>query len=169
MRARYGRWLKVFDAGVAVQPRFELLLRSTDLRGPLPRETVRALIGAIRSLPRKSPWPEVDEGWWKAVLSDRLLRRQGGADRRLDQVPLKSLTFKCKWCGQSATLKIEDLLRMFGPDRNVRSIGGMYSIAAINAHDAKARTARSLTRLDSIFDCHRGSLVSPRGFNRIRS
>jgi hypothetical protein len=70
--------------------------RSTDLKGPLPPETVRALLEAIRSLPRQSPWPDVDEGWWQAVLTDRPLRREGTADRRLDQLPVKSLTFKCK-------------------------------------------------------------------------
>jgi hypothetical protein len=50
--------------------------RSHDLKGPLPRSTVRALEVAIRSLPTRAPWPEVDEeGWWREVLADRRLRR----------------------------------------------------------------------------------------------
>jgi hypothetical protein len=37
---------------------------------------VRALEIAIRSLPTRAPWPEVDEeGWWREVLVDRRLRR----------------------------------------------------------------------------------------------
>jgi hypothetical protein len=50
--------------------------RSRDLKGPLPLSTVRALEIAIRSLPTRAPWPEVDEdGWWREVLRDRRLRR----------------------------------------------------------------------------------------------
>lgn len=30
---------------------------------------------------------------------------------------------QCKQCGQRATVKIDDLIRMYGPERNVRSIG----------------------------------------------
>src|SRR5580704_3874895 len=70
--------------------------RSTDLKGPLPRKTVSALLEAIRSLPRRSPWPDVDEGWWDAVLTDRRLRRENGVDQFLGQLPVKSLTFECK-------------------------------------------------------------------------
>jgi hypothetical protein len=95
--------------------------RSTDLRGPLPRETVRELLSAIPALPRQSPWPNVDEGWCQAVLTDRRLRREG-ADQRLDQLPVKSLTFECKWCGRHTTVKVDDLIGMFGRDRSVESI-----------------------------------------------
>jgi hypothetical protein len=98
--------------------------RSKDLSGPLPRETVRALLSAIRSLPRQSPWPDVDEGWWQAVLTDRRLRPEGGAAARLDQLPVKSLTFECNWCNRRRTLKVADLIGMFGRDRSVRSIAG---------------------------------------------
>jgi hypothetical protein len=97
--------------------------RSIDLKGPLPRETVRALVEAIRSLPQQSPWPEVDDGWWQSVLNDRWLKRDAVGDQRLDQLPVKSLTFHCKRCGQRAIVKIDELIRMFGPERNVRSVG----------------------------------------------
>jgi hypothetical protein len=107
--------------------------RSRDLKGPLPLSTVRALEIAIRSLPTRAPWPEVDEdGWWREVLRDRRLKRSAAkslsdkdedAGQRLDQLPVKSLTFSCEWCGQRATLKVGELIAMFGRDRNVRSIG----------------------------------------------
>jgi hypothetical protein len=80
----------------------------------------------------RNPWPEVDEEWWKDVLADRRLRRSTAkslsekdedAGQRLDRLPVKSLTFSCEWCGQHATLKVAELIRMFGRDRNVRSIG----------------------------------------------
>jgi hypothetical protein len=104
--------------------------RTRDLQGPLPRATVRV---AIRSLPTRAPWPEVDEdGWWREVLADRRLRRSAAkplsdkdedAGQRLDRLPVKSLTFSCEWCGQRARLKIAELIAMFGRERNVRSIG----------------------------------------------
>ena len=107
--------------------------RSRDLKGPLPRSTVRALEIAIRSLPTRAPWPEVDEeGWWREVLADRPLRRSAAkslsdkdedAGQRLDHLPVKSLTFSCEWCGQRATVKVAELIAMFGRERNVRSIG----------------------------------------------
>jgi hypothetical protein len=107
--------------------------RSHDLKGPLPRSTVRALEIAIRSLPTRAPWPEVDdEGWWRQVLADRRLRRSAAKSlsekdedggHRLDRLPIKSLTFSCEWCGQRATLKVAELIVMFGRERNVRSIG----------------------------------------------
>ena len=107
--------------------------RSHDLKGPLPRSTVRALEIAIRSLPTRAPWPEVDEeGWWREVLADRPLRRSAAkslsdkdedAGQRLDHLPVKSLTFSCEWCGQRATVKVAELIAMFGRERNVRSIG----------------------------------------------
>jgi len=96
--------------------------RSTDLKGPLPRETVRALMSAIRALPRQSPWPDVDEGWWQAVLTDRRLRRENAVDQLLGQLPVKSLTFKCKWCDRHRTVKVDDLIGMFRRDRSVQSI-----------------------------------------------
>jgi hypothetical protein len=75
--------------------------RSHDLKGPLPRSTVRALEIAIRSLATRAPWPEVDEeGWWREVLADRRLRRSAAkslperdedAGQRLDRLPVKSL------------------------------------------------------------------------------
>jgi hypothetical protein len=93
---------------------------------------VRALEIAIRSLPTRA-WTEVDEeGWWREVLADRRLRRSAAkslsekdedAGQRLDHLPVKSLTFSCKWCGQCATLKVGELIAMFGRERNVRSIG----------------------------------------------
>ena len=107
--------------------------RSRDLKGPLPRATVRALEIAIQSLPTRAPWPEVDEeGWWCEVLADWRLRRSAAktlpdkdedAGHRLDRLPVKSLTFSCEWCGQRARLKIAELIAMFGRERNVRSIG----------------------------------------------
>jgi hypothetical protein len=96
--------------------------RSTDLKGPLPKETVRALLTAICSLPRQSAWPDVDEGWWQAILTDRRLRREKAVDQLLGQLPVKSLTFECKWCGRHRTVKVDDLIRMFGRDRSVQSI-----------------------------------------------
>jgi hypothetical protein len=102
--------------------RTEGIWRSIDLKGPLPRETVRALLSAIRALPRQSPWPDVDEGWWQAVLTDRRLRRENAVDQLLGQLPVKSLTFECKWCGRHTTVKVDDLIGMFGRDRSVESI-----------------------------------------------
>jgi hypothetical protein len=32
------------------------------------------------------------------------------------------LTFECKWCGQHKTVKVGDLIGMFGRDRSVQSI-----------------------------------------------
>ena len=96
--------------------------RSIDLKGPLSREGVRALLEAIRSLPRQSRWPDVDEGWWQAVLTDRRPRRENAVDQRLGQLPVKSLTFECKWCGRHRTVKVDDLIGMFGRDRSVQSI-----------------------------------------------
>src|ERR1700722_4964444 len=73
--------------------------RSRDLKGPLPRSTVRALEIAIRSLPTCGPWPEVDEeGWWRQVLAERRLRRSRAkslsekdedARQRLDHLPVQ--------------------------------------------------------------------------------
>jgi hypothetical protein len=96
--------------------------RSSDLKGLLPRETVRALLHAMCSLPRQSPWPAVDEGWWQAVLTDRRLQRENAVDQRLGRLPVKSLTFECKWCGRHRTVKVDDLIGTFGRDRSIRSI-----------------------------------------------
>jgi hypothetical protein len=81
----------------------------------------------------RAPWPEVDEeGWWREVLADRRLRRSAAKSlsekeedvgQALDHLPVKSLTFSCEWCGQRATLKVAELIAMFGRERNVRSIG----------------------------------------------
>jgi hypothetical protein len=107
--------------------------RSRDLRGPLPVRVVHALEVAIRSLPSRGPWPEIDEeAWWKDILTDRRLTRStakmlSGRDEdarlRLDRCPAKSLTFSCRWCGERSTLTIAELARTFGPDRNVDTIG----------------------------------------------
>ena len=133
MKERRTRW-DVARLGVTpAQPPRRTCWRSYDLKGPLPISTVRALEIAIRSLPTHAPWPEVDEeGWWQEVLADRRLRRSTAktlsekheeADQRLDRLPVKSLTFSCYWCGQRTTLKVAELIQMFGRDRNVRSIG----------------------------------------------
>jgi hypothetical protein len=79
-------------------------------------------MSAIRALPRQSPWPDVDEGWWQAVLTDRRLRRENAVDQLLGQLPVKSLTFKCKWCDRHRTVKVDDLIGMFRRDRSVQSI-----------------------------------------------
>ncbi len=88
---------------------------------------------AVRSLPARGLWPEVDEeAWWVDVLADRRLRRSAAktlsekdddARQRLDRLPVKALTFSCSRCGQSVTPKVAELVQMFGADRNVRSIG----------------------------------------------
>jgi len=103
------------------------------LKGPLPRSTTRALEVAIYSLPVRTPWPAIDEeAWWCDVLADRRLRRSSAkalsekdqnAGQRLDRLPVKSLTFSCAWCGQRTVIKVAELIRMFGRDRNVRTIG----------------------------------------------
>jgi hypothetical protein len=107
--------------------------RSYDLRGPLAPRAVSALVTAIKSLPTRGPWPEVDEeAWWSDVLADRRLRRSTAkalsdkdddARQRLDRLPARSLTFSCKLCGQRATLTIAELIRTFGAERNVRTVG----------------------------------------------
>jgi hypothetical protein len=107
--------------------------RSYDLKGPMPRSTTRALEVAIYSLPTRTPWPAIDEeAWWRDVLADRRLRRSSAkalsekddnAGQRLDRLPVKSLTFSCVWCGQRTVIKVAELIRMFGRDRNVRTIG----------------------------------------------
>ena len=75
-------------------------------------------------------WTRRDGG--REVLADRRLRRSAAkslsekdedAGQRLDHLPVKSLTFSCEWCGQCATLKVAELIAMFGRERNVRSIG----------------------------------------------
>jgi hypothetical protein len=135
----------------------------------LPRATVRALEIAIQSLPTRAPWPpEVDEDWWKEVLADRRLRRSTAkslsdkdedAGQRLDRLPVKSLTFSCEWCGQRATLKVAELIAMFGRDRNVRSIGRQ---ARTSVRAAKASNVRSRIWLRVI------QAVSPSGCRRSR-
>ena len=115
----------------AVRPR-PRRWRSRDLKGPLPRSTVRALEIAIQSLPTRGHGRRSTRRLVEEVLADRRLRRStaktltekdedGG--QRLDRLPAKSLTFSCEWCGQRATLKVAELIAMFGRDRNVRSIG----------------------------------------------
>jgi hypothetical protein len=120
------------SAPPAVRPR-PTRWRGYDLKGPLPRSTTRALEVAIYSLPGRTPWPAIDEkAWWCDVLADRRLRRSSArtlaekdenAGQRLDRLPVKSLTFSCAWCGQRTVIKVAELIRMFGRDRNVRAIG----------------------------------------------
>lgn len=107
--------------------------RSCDLKGPLPARVVSSLLVAIRSLPTHGPWPEIDEeAWWKDVLTDRRLRpssekkineKSEDAKFRLDRLPCKSLTFSCKYCRQEINLTIAELMKAFGSDWNVRTIG----------------------------------------------
>ncbi len=107
--------------------------RSRDLKGPLPVQVVRALETAIRSLPARGPWPEIDEeAWWKDVLADRRARppapktlseKHAQAALRLDRLPTKSLTFACARCGRSITVTVVALCARFGTDRNVKTIG----------------------------------------------
>ena len=107
--------------------------RSHDLKGPLPARVVHSLVAAVQSLPANGPWPEIDEeAWWNEVLMDRRLRPSSekklyekGEDARLrlDRLPCKSLTFSCKYCRQEITVSISDLIKAFGSDRNVRTIG----------------------------------------------
>ena len=75
-------------------------------------------------------WTRRDGG--REVLADRRLRRSAAkslsekdedAGQQLDHLPVKSLTFSCEWCGPCATLKVAELIAMFGRERNVRSIG----------------------------------------------
>lgn len=105
--------------------------RSTDLSGPLPARAVRGLVGAIDSLPRRGPWPEIDEeAWWREVLEAarrRLPTAKKLADKtakfRLDRQTAESLTFSCERCGAQATVTVADLVKTFGPDRNILTIG----------------------------------------------
>lgn len=129
---RNSRWN--FGVSPPAVPRAPTRWRSRDLRGPLPRRTVRALVEAIHILPTRRPWPDADdmETWWSDVLADRRLwpssaktLNAGGDDARLrlDGCPTKSLTFICEHCGERATHSVADLMRAFGQDRNVRTIG----------------------------------------------
>ena len=107
--------------------------QSRDLRGPLPRHVALALATAIASLPKRGPWPEIDEeAWWTDVLTDprtslpaakRLSEKHENANLRLDRCPAKSLTFRCQRCGSQATVTLAELMDTFGRDRNVRTIG----------------------------------------------
>jgi hypothetical protein len=107
--------------------------RSRDLKGPLPVRVVRALELAIKSLPSRGPWPEIDEeAWWADVLADwrarppapkTLSEKHAQAALRLDRLPTKSLTFACARCMRSITVTVADLCARFGTDRNVKTIG----------------------------------------------
>jgi len=129
--SRYDVWR---DAPARRPPRPERKRwRSRDLKGPLPTRVTRNLLAAIRSLPVRGPWPEIDEeAWWKDVLMDRRLRppsalrlpaKSEDARLRLDRMPCKSLTFTCAHCRQTATFPVAELMRTFGADRNVRTVG----------------------------------------------
>jgi hypothetical protein len=138
-------------AGGAAAPKALAQLRP---HGPLPRSTTRAPEVAIDNLPVRTPWPGIDEeAWWCDVLADRRLRRSSAkalsekdenAGQRLDRLPVKSLTFSCAWCGQRTVIKVAELIRMFGRDRN-----DMCSSAATGARAAKAKSARSRTLLNA--------------------
>ena len=92
-----------------------------------------ALKTAIASLPKRGPWPQIDEdAWWSDVLTDprtalpaakRLSEKHENADLRLDRCPAKFLTFRCQWCGAEAKVALAELIATFGRDRNVRTIG----------------------------------------------
>ena len=78
-------------------------------------------------------------------LQDRRLRRSSAktlaekdenAGQRLDRLPVKSLTFSCAWCGQRTAIKVAELIRMFGRDRNVRTIGRHV----LKCHDRRPRS-----------------------------
>lgn len=119
--------------GVGSRPasRRRLRWRSRDLSGPLPARVVRSLVDAIKSLPARGAWPEMDEeAWWSDVLTDSRLRLPTAkkladktASLRLDQQTAEALTFSCERCHEQATVTVADLIRTFGPDRNVRTIG----------------------------------------------
>jgi hypothetical protein len=107
---------------------------SNDLKGPLPAETVRKLEIALKSLPKRTPWPEIDEeAWWADVMNDPRARRRKSPDRpqpdgrdahlRLDRFPAPFVTFSCDRCKRSRTLKVFDLRGTFGGDRNIYTIG----------------------------------------------
>jgi hypothetical protein len=92
---------------------------------------VRSLVDVIKSLPARGPWPEVDEeAWWSEVLTDSRLRLPSAkrlenktASFRLDQQTAEALTFSCERCHEQATVTVAELIRAFGRDRNVRTIG----------------------------------------------
>jgi hypothetical protein len=150
MMRRY--WTR--QPGLTRHTRTTEVWRGTDLKGPLSRETVRALLGVIRSLSRQSPWPDVDEGWWWAILTDRRLKREATADQVLGRLPVKSLTIECKWCGRHRTVKVDDLIGMFGRASAYSQSGGMSSTAKISARAAKAMSVRLLIGLE---DCPIGT------------
>jgi hypothetical protein len=123
-------------AGLGLHPTARprpLRWRSHDLTGPLPMRVVRNLETAIKSLPARGPWPQIDEeAWWADVLTDTRLRspsakklaeKSQDANFRIDRCPAKSLTFSCKRCGEEVTLAVNELCRKFGSDRNVHTIG----------------------------------------------
>jgi hypothetical protein len=129
--------------------------RSRDLKGPLPRATVRALEAAIRSLPTPAPWPDVDEeGWWREVLADRRLRRstakslsekEEDAGQRLDHLPVKSQTFSCEWCGHHrVSARSGDVTPSCGEARPVW--GHQRRVDDVRAMSARPPTPAELTR-----------------------
>jgi hypothetical protein len=130
---RNTRW-EVGRLGVTAAPRPRpARWCSYDLKGPLAGRVVRALEIAIRSLPSRAPWTEIDEeAWWADVLADRRARAPAAktlaekpehAELRLDRLPTRSLTFSCARCGRQVTVAVEDLRATFGGDRHVKTIG----------------------------------------------
>jgi hypothetical protein len=57
------------------------------------------------------------------TLTDGQEAESKTASFRLDQQTAEALTFSCERCGQHATVPVADLIRAFGRDRNVRTIG----------------------------------------------
>jgi hypothetical protein len=70
------------------------------------------------------------------------------ADQRLDHLPAKSLTFKCKWCGRCATAKVDDLIRMFGRERRAQPIGPQVLKCRDKRSRREGKSAQSLTKFD---------------------
>jgi hypothetical protein len=109
----------------------------------LPVRVVRALETAIKSLPSRGPWLEIDEeAWWADVLADRRARptatktlseKHAQAALRLDRLPTKSLTFACARCGRQVTVTVADLCTRFGTDRNVKTIRQEVIVCKDNA------------------------------------
>ena len=94
---------------------------------------MRALEIAIRSLPTRAPWPEVDEeGWWREVLADRPLRRSAA----------KSLSDKGRGCRPTARPSARQVAHVFL--RMVRSARHGESRRA--NRDVRARTECALDR-----------------------
>jgi hypothetical protein len=124
------RW-NLQGVGSRPEPRRRARRRSRDPSGPLPARVVRSLVDAIKSMLARGPWPKIDEeAWWSEVLTDSRLHlptakrlENKTASFRLDQQTAEALTFSCERCSQQTTVAVADLIRTFGRDRNVRTVG----------------------------------------------